>query len=74
MWDATAPVPVTAWVPHRVAYVDALAIEAEVIAWTQRAVLVGWILSGLAHPIHVWLWAMRCSVGSDSFEGRTLIR
>lgn len=55
--DATVAVPVTAWVPHQVAYVEAQPIEAEAVAWTQRAVLVRWTPPGASYPTHAWLWA-----------------
>ena len=40
--DAREPVPVTAWVPHRVVYDEAQLIDAEAIAWTEAAVLIRW--------------------------------
>lgn len=55
--DAAEPVAVTAWVPHQVAYIEALPIDAEVIAWTKRAVLVRWTPPGTTYPTHAWLWA-----------------
>lgn len=55
--DAPAPVPVTAWVPHQVAFVEAQPIASEAIAWTARAVLVRWTPRGTVHPVHVWVWA-----------------
>lgn len=55
--DAATPVPVTAWVPHQVAYVEPLQVEAEAVAWTQRAVLVRWTPPGMSYPVHAWLWA-----------------
>lgn len=55
--DASVPIPVTAWVPHQVAFVEAQPIESEAIAWTQRAVLVRWTPPGTVYPVHVWVWA-----------------
>lgn len=55
--DAETPVPVTAWVPHQVAYVDAVPIDAEAVAWTKTAVLVRWTAPGATYPTHTWLWA-----------------
>ena len=63
--DASDPVPVTAWVPHQVAYVEALPIDAEAIAWTQRAVLIRWTQPGASYPTHAWLWAHAVSRRAD---------
>lgn len=55
--DAREPVPVAAWIPHRVCYSDPQLIQAEAIAWTRTAVLVRWKTPQSVHPRHTWVWA-----------------
>lgn len=55
--DATTPVPVVAQVLHQVAYVESRQIEAEAIAWTNKAVLLRWTEPGAAFPTHAWVYA-----------------
>lgn len=55
--DAREPVPVTAWVPHRVVYDDPQLVEAEAIAWTDGAVLIRWVAEGSTQPSHAWVYA-----------------
>ncbi|GAA3924738.1 hypothetical protein [Microbacterium soli] len=55
--DAADPVPVTAWVPHQVSYTEQVRVEAEAIAWTQKAALLRWTPQGRSTPSHVWVWA-----------------
>ena len=55
--EAREPVPVTAWVPHRVVYDEAVLIDAEAIAWTEGAVLIRWTPTQSTHPVHVWEYA-----------------
>lgn len=55
--DPPRPVPVTAWVPHHVAYDTALHITGEAIAWTDKAVLVHWRRPDGGPDHHTWVWA-----------------
>lgn len=55
--DAREPIPVTAWIPHRVMYEEPQLVEAEAIAWTDDGVLVRWTADYSMHPIHTWVWA-----------------
>lgn len=55
--DAREPVPVSAWVPHRVVYDEARLIDAEAIAWTDSAVLIRWIPPNSSQPAHAWVYA-----------------
>jgi hypothetical protein len=55
--EAREPVPVTAWVPHRVVYDDPQLIEAEAIAWTAGAVLLRWTPPHSTQPCHAWVYA-----------------
>ncbi|MEZ3162208.1 hypothetical protein AB1K54_16970 [Microbacterium sp. BWT-B31] len=55
--EAREPVPVTAWVPHRVVYDEAQLIDAEAIAWTEGAVLIRWTPAHTTHPSHLWVYA-----------------
>lgn len=55
--EAREPVPVTAWVPHRVVYDEAQMIEGEAIAWTEGAVLIRWTPAHSTQPSHAWVYA-----------------
>lgn len=55
--EAREPVPVTAWVPHRVVYDEAQLIDAEAIAWTGGAVLIRWTPPHSTQPCHAWVYA-----------------
>lgn len=55
--EAREPIPVRAWIPHRVVYDEPQLVEAEAIAWTTTAVLVRWRSEHSAHPRHTWVWA-----------------
>lgn len=55
--EAREPVPVAAWVPHRVVYDEAQLIEAEAIAWTAGAVLIRWKPPNSSQHSHVWVYA-----------------
>ena len=50
------PVPVSAWVPHRVVYDEAQLVDAEAIAWTRGAV-IRWTPPNSSLPAHVWVYA-----------------
>lgn len=52
---APESIPVHTLVPHQIAYVETIPIEAEAIAWTGAAVLVRWQISG--HDKFAWVWA-----------------
>lgn len=55
--DARTPLPVRAWIPHQVVYVEPQLIEAEAIAWTRGAVLLRWTVPGRSFEHHTWVWA-----------------
>jgi hypothetical protein len=55
--DARDPVPVAAWIPHRVTYSDPQLVQGEAIAWTRTAVLVRRKTPQSVHPHHTWVWA-----------------
>ena len=50
--DAVEPVPVRAWAPHLVAYVEQRLVEGVAVAWTRDAVLVR-----MGDDTYVWVWA-----------------
>jgi hypothetical protein len=61
--DAREPIPVDAWIPHRVVYEDPQRVPGVVVAWTDRAVLVRW---RSLHGAAVWeTW-----VRADAVERR----
>lgn len=51
------PVPVTAAIPVYYSYSDTLMANAEVIAWTDTAVLVRVVIPPSTRPRELWLWA-----------------
>lgn len=55
--EAREPVPVTAWVSHRVVYDEVKLVDAEAIAWTEAAVLIRWTPAHTTIPSHLWVYA-----------------
>ena len=55
--DAREPIPVAAWIPHRVNYSEPQLVQAEAIAWTRTAVLLRWKAPHSSHARHTWVWA-----------------
>ena len=56
--DARVPIPVTAWVQHRIDYTEAIRVEAEAVAWTPNAVLLRWSpTASPQHMQHAWVYA-----------------
>lgn len=53
--DASTPIPVSAMVPHQIAYVELQRIEGHAVAWTRDAVMVRYAVGG--RDSHVWVWA-----------------
>lgn len=51
------PIPVRAAIPYSVAYTDVADVDAKVIAWTKKAVLVEVVVEPGAAPQTVWVWA-----------------
>lgn len=55
--EAQLPAKVTAHIPVSYAYTDTLTVDGEVVAWTDKAVLVRAVLTPGTEPQHVWVWA-----------------
>lgn len=55
--EAKTPVRVRALVPMQIAYTEMRAIDGEVIAWTDKAVLVRYAPGQGAQARTVWVWA-----------------
>ena len=54
---SSSPVAVRAMIPVKYSYEDMLEVDGEVVAWTDRAVLVRAVLIEGHAPQHVWVWA-----------------
>lgn len=55
--DADKPIPVKAQIPVSYSYSDMLEVAGEVVAWTNRAVLVRAVIEADREPQLVWVWA-----------------
>lgn len=53
--EASEPIPVDAWIRHRVIYEDPRLMHGEAVAWTGGAVLVRWQRNG--HDCYTWVWS-----------------
>lgn len=55
--DAAEPIPVKAWVNHRITYDEPQRVDAEAVAWTDDAVLLQLPAPDGHGQIYRWVWA-----------------